>query len=68
LLTELNLGSIPTLKVYNKIDLLESTGDQQRLIPEDGIGLSALDSKSLEPLLFRAQQMMKKVMGNRFQA
>ncbi len=67
LLTELNLGTIPTLKVFNKIDLLDASGEQQKSIPEEGVGLSALDSSTLEPFLLRAQQMMKKVIGRRFQ-
>ena len=67
LLVELNLGSIPTMKVFNKIDLLEAGDVEQKISAEEGIGISAMDRNSLEPFLAMAQRMMKKVIGSRFE-
>ncbi len=67
LLAELNLGSIPTMKVFNKIDLLEAGDVEQKISAEEGIGISAMDRNSLEPFLAMAQQMMRKVIGSRFE-
>jgi GTP-binding protein HflX len=67
LLVELNLGSIPTMKVFNKIDLLEAGDVEQKISAEEGIGISAMDRNSLEPFLAMAQQMMRKVIGSRFE-
>lgn len=59
LLAELELGLIPCLKVFNKIDQLQSQGGS---IPagEDGVFISAIDAASLSPLLVRAESILTK--------
>ena len=63
LLTELDLGTIPCLKVYNKADLLDPSVIEQVMDRNNGITISALDAATLGPFLQRAQQMMRKVIG-----
>ncbi|MBC8207824.1 MAG: GTPase HflX [Desulfobulbaceae bacterium] len=63
LLRELNLGGIPCLKVYNKVDQLGQ--DEEFLLAgarRDGVTLSALDSRTFDPFLERAEQMMGKIL------
>ena len=53
LLRDLDLDSIPCLRVFNKVDLLDE--NQQMDLPRfDGVCISALDEKSLPPFLERA--------------
>jgi len=60
LLNELELGNIPLLEVFNKIDLLppEEAANLARQL--DGVVISARDSKTFAPFLARAQQMILK--------
>ena len=67
LLTELDLGSIPCLKVYNKIDLLDPAQIEAILARNDKVTISALDATTLGPFFQRAQQMMRKVIGREYQ-
>ena len=67
LLTELGLGAIPCLKVYNKTDLLDGSAKEHLGIGSDAIALSALDSTTFGAFLERAQQMMRKVIGSEYQ-
>lgn len=63
LLIELDLGTIPTLKVYNKIDKAENQ-DVLRLESErEGVVISALDASTLTPFLLQAERMIGKVLG-----
>lgn len=64
LLAELDLGSIPCLKVFNKLDKINLVEEQQRTINKEGVGICALESATLKPLLLKAQQMMKKLIGS----
>ncbi len=62
LLAELGLEEIPCLKVFNKIDRLDT--DQRAQLPlDEGVGISALDAATLTPLLVRAQAMLTASMG-----
>jgi GTP-binding protein HflX len=63
LLAELDLGTIPCMKVYNKIDLLDPEQIGEILARNDKVTISALDSTTFGPFLQRAQQMMRKVIG-----
>ncbi len=63
LLVELELGMIPCLKVFNKIDLIEMGEDQSRTVDKEGIGISALNRRTFEPFIDKAQQMMRKVIA-----
>ena len=61
LLSELDLSSIPCLKVYNKIDLLENDEREHFLHANDAVAISALDTTTLDSFLTKAQLMMRKV-------
>jgi GTP-binding protein HflX len=62
LLRELDLDSIPCLKVYNKIDR-ENVGEQLLAYArEEGVVISALDARTFGPFLERAEQMMGKIL------
>ena len=63
ILTELDLGSIPCLRVFNKVDLLELSDEQQRFVDREGVAISALDKETLGPFLVKAQMLMKKVVS-----
>ena len=66
LLRDLELDSIPCLRVFNKIDLLaDSNGDGLSRV--DGIGICALDATTLGPFLEAAQSRLEAVLdGNDF--
>ena len=62
LLRELDLDSIPCLKVFNKIDR-ENVGEQLLAYArEEGVVISALDARTFGPFLERAEQMMGKIL------
>jgi len=63
LLTELELDNIPCLKVFNKIDQLSPEEQSQYEHNLEGVGVSAIDAATLEPLLNRAQQMLRAIVG-----
>lgn len=63
LLNELELDSIPCLKVFNKIDQLSLEEQQHLARNEEGVGVSALDAATLPPLLERVQSMLRTIMG-----
>ena len=67
LLAELDLGTIPCLKVYNKIDLLDPALIAEIMARKDKVTISALDPTTFGPFLQRAQQMMQKVIGREYQ-
>jgi len=67
LLAELGLGTIPCLKVYNKMDLLDNPEMEAVMAATNEITLSALDAQTFGPFLRRAQQMMRKVIGRQGQ-
>jgi len=62
LLRELDLGEIPVLKVFNKIDRVEHP-EQIRIEAErEGVVISALETSTLTPFLVQAERMMGKVL------
>ncbi|PIE64341.1 MAG: GTPase HflX [Desulfobacterales bacterium] len=61
LLRELDLGHIPCLKVFNKIDLLSDDHERISVAQREGVTISAVNTSSFQPFLERAQQMMKKL-------
>lgn len=63
LLNELELDSIPCLKVFNKIDRLSVEEQLVLAHGEDGVGVSALNAATLGPLLERAQQTLLAIVG-----
>ena len=67
LLRELELGQIPCLKVFNKIDLLSDeavyVNGGEKSKEAEGVAISALDRETFSPFLDRAQQMIRKAIG-----
>ncbi len=62
LLTQLDLDSIPRIRVLNKMDLL--TEEERVCALQDGaVGISATRSESLHPLLERAQAVLRTRFG-----
>ena len=59
LLAELELDAIPCIKVFNKTDPLAPEDQVQLVLSGEGVGISALDAGTLEPLLARAQEILK---------
>jgi len=62
LLGELDLDTIPCLRVFNKIDLLDDEA-REGLVSRDGVGVSALDSGTLGPFLMEAQSRLQAVLN-----
>lgn len=62
LLHELELDTIPVLKVFNKIDR-EGVGEQLLAYArQEGVAISALDARTFTPFLERAEQLMGKIL------
>jgi GTP-binding protein HflX len=59
LLAELELDAIPCVNVFNKIDRLAPEDHIQIVLSGEGVGISARDAGTLEPLLVRAQEVLK---------
>lgn len=64
LLLELDLGDIPTLKVFNKIDMVQEGDDFREAIEREGVMISALDASTFGPFLERAEKMMGKSLSD----
>ncbi len=62
ILRELDLGQIPVLKVYNKMDRLDDRTNVEEL-QNDGVLISAIQPESLQPLLTVAQQKIRKALS-----
>ncbi|MCL7487685.1 MAG: GTPase HflX [Desulfobulbaceae bacterium] len=62
LLRDLELDSIPCLRVFNKVDLLDGS-TVPGMSRFDGIAISALDERSLAPFLEEAQSRLQAVVG-----
>ncbi len=62
LLRKLDLGAIPCMKVFNKVDRIADNGRLLADVEREGVAISALDAKSLTPFLQRAQQVMGKIL------
>lgn len=60
LLQDLDLGSIPCLRVFNKIDRVDKDFVRNQLKNYDGIALSALDSSTFRPFMLEAQRIVMK--------
>jgi GTP-binding protein HflX len=59
LLKELDLHLVPRLTVFNKIDLLDDPQVAEHMAQRwEGMALSALDRKSLLPLVQRIERML----------
>ena len=64
LLNELELGELPKLTLYNKIDLFEDPEQVKQILDKEDIGVSALIPETLREFLVRAEKMIGKVMDH----
>ena len=64
LLRKLELGDIPVLKVFNKIDRVEDGEHIRQEAEREGVVVSALDRSTLAPFLAEAERMMGRVLGD----
>lgn len=62
LLRELGLDTIPCLRVWNKVDLVDEA-TRARLARMEGVPVSALDADSLAPFLEQAQAILHRMVG-----
>jgi 50S ribosomal subunit-associated GTPase HflX len=63
LLEQLDLAAIPMIRVFNKGDLVEREQLDAVCARLDGIGISALDSKSFPPLAARMEDEILRVLS-----
>lgn len=64
LLRELELGDIPVLKVFNKVDRVENPEEIRTEAEREGVVISALDPSTLSPFLLQAERMMGKLLSD----
>jgi GTP-binding protein HflX len=62
LLIDLDLNDIPILKVFNKIDRVESPEQAMLEAERDGVVISALDATTFSPFLIQAERMIGKTL------
>ncbi len=62
-LRDLDLENIPCLKLYNKVDLLETGTLAEKVKKEGGLLVSALQPETLRPFLLQAERLIGKVLG-----
>jgi GTP-binding protein HflX len=60
LLRELELGEIPVLTLFNKIDLVEDRQLIEQIVDKEGIVVSALQPESLREFLVQAERLIGK--------
>ncbi|WP_319408699.1 GTPase HflX [uncultured Desulfosarcina sp.] len=64
ILAELNLCSIPTIRVLNKMDLVDSEIRDHLIHRLDGIAVSALNRSTLKPLSEKMEAAVEHLYGN----
>ncbi|SDO97553.1 GTP-binding protein HflX [Desulforhopalus singaporensis] len=62
ILRELDLGDIPVMKLFNKVDLVENRGEVEQLIGDEGLLISALQPETLKGFLEQAGSLIEKSM------
>ncbi len=60
LLNKLELGTMPVLTLYNKIDLVENMEQIRQAIGKDGLAVSALKADTFKEFLIQAEKMIGK--------
>jgi GTP-binding protein HflX len=63
LLNELDLGDIPVMKLFNKIDLVEEPELTRQAVAGEGLVISAVESETLRDFLTQAAQFIGKNMS-----
>ncbi len=66
LLLRLNLSDKPIIRVFNKIDLADQETVDNLCARYDGVAVSALNSKTFDPLIRRMEDEILKVVDSRF--
>ncbi len=64
LLAELDLGDLPVLKLYNKIDLLDDARQASQLVGNNALVVSAVNRKTLKLFLNEAEKIIGKRIGS----
>ncbi len=67
LLKELELGSIPCLKLYNKVDLLQDSTVADELLKKNELLVSCFEPETLKRFLIKAETLIGKVAGINYQ-
>jgi GTP-binding protein HflX len=62
ILTSLELGGKPVLKVFNKIDLVDPELAAWQSRRHDGVAISANESGTLKPLLYRLEETIDRIL------
>lgn len=65
ILTSLELGHKPVLKVFNKMDLVEPSLAALQCRIHQGVAISAKDALSLHPLIHRLEEAIDQVSGDK---
>ena len=66
LLRDLELGDIPVLTLYNKIDQVEDKELVQQIVGRDAITVSALQPETLKDFLVQAERLIGKVLDGNY--
>ena len=65
LLHELELGDLPRMTLFNKIDLVEDREGIERAVGSEGYIVSAVEPETLRDFLFQAERVIGKVLDER---
>ncbi len=65
LLSDLELGTIPVLTLFNKIDLVEDPILVEQIVGKEGITVSALQPETLREFLVQAERLIDKVLDEK---
>jgi GTP-binding protein HflX len=65
LLERLEFSRIPTIRVFNKIDLIDPNTLENICSRYGGIGISAVDSKTFPPLIHRMEDEILETLAER---
>ena len=65
LLQKLELGDLPRMTLFNKIDLVEDREVVERAVGAEGFTVSALEPETLREFLIQAERMIGKVLADR---
>ena len=65
LLHELELGDLPRMTLFNKIDLVEDRAEMERAVGKEGFLVSASNAETLREFLVQAELEIGKVLSDR---
>lgn len=64
LLQKLELGDLPRMTLFNKVDLVGDRAEVERAVGREGYPVSALEPETLREFLVEAERIVGKVMGD----